>query len=168
MGYKNVSNLRSKIRSGDLLAWSQDPNKNGKIFRFLPIVRFLTASDFGHVGIAYVKEDGVYVYEATMPEVKLRKIDDSETFYCCSMKFEWSDSAKEWLDDKLGCKYSVLDGIRAYLGIVTKRDDRWQCAELARDFYCENGIDLNCHPTPTAVVNEAMFQRSATLVKINR
>lgn len=164
----NVFDNREKIRSGDLLAWSQDPNKDSKFFRFLPIVRFLTASEFGHVGIAYRREGILYVYEATIPKVKLRKIREDEVFYHCPVSFNWSDSAKAWLDDKIGCRYSIFDGVRAYFGITAKRDDRWQCAELSRDFYIENGISLNCHPTPTALVNEVMFQRNAPLIKIGK
>lgn len=161
----SIENKRSRVKSGDLLAWSSDQSDKGFNF-FLPLVRFMTASEFGHVGIAHVVGDEVHVFEATHPALRRRLIPKGESFYCCSMNVDWTEEHTKWFWDKLGCEYSYSDAIRAYLGLTVKDDDRWQCAELAQEFYKFCGISLNGRPTPTEIVDRALLFRCASLIKI--
>lgn len=83
------------------------------------------------------------------------------------MPVEWTDAHRQWFVDKIGKPYSVMDALRAYLGIALSNDDKWQCAELVQDFYKNCGIDLAGKPTPTRMIRQSLALDSSYLVSIN-
>jgi len=146
------SQYRNTIKSGDLLVWSD----NGQSFfseLFLSMVRIFTASDFAHVGIAVKINNRLFVLEATLPKVQLIPVSNYDHFYHISMGVDWNVDHEDFLYSKIGIKYSLFDAIRAYLGIVKLNNDKWQCAELATEFYKTAGFNFTDTYTPTKLVN---------------
>lgn len=146
------------IQQGDLLAWSH--NSYNSLSNFLiRAIAYMTHSEFGHVGIAWRSHDGIsdelFVVEATIPKIHISRATENRDLYCVPMRVEWGEQNKRFLLDKIGLPYSIADGIRAYFGRPAKRDDRWQCAELAHAFYKESGILLPAQFTPSQVVSNA-------------
>lgn len=152
---KNPKLERDAIQPGDLLVWSKDRTSVISNF-FLKLVRFFTVSDYAHVSVAMRDDGKLAIIEATIPEVRKYTIDDKDEFYHIPMYVEWKDEYKDFLLSKIGMKYSILDAIRAYLGITLERDDRYQCVELANEFYKLAGIDLGDVYTPNGLVYTAL------------
>lgn len=152
---ENYMTNRSNIQSGDLLIWSRD--KNSRISNiYLNLIRFFTRSEFAHVAVAWRLEGRLYIVEATMPVVRLSPIRDDDSFYHIPMGVQWSSKAEDFLLDKIGLFYSLLDAARGYFGITTQKDSRWQCAELCNYFYRELDIDLGEDLTPSGLVKTAL------------
>lgn len=148
--------VRNSVETGDLLAWDKSPSGTESIW--IKLVRFFTVSDYGHVSVAW-REDGVlYHVEAVMPYIRKAVVPLDQNFYLIPLADKLqSPVGMEFFDDKIGNRYSVLDAIRAYFGVVTKHDNRWQCAELVAEFYKEQGLDLEPRSmTPAHVVRSAM------------
>lgn len=146
------------IASGDLLAWSHDPYSTiGDLT--LSAIRYLTSSDYGHVGIAWRCHDGVddelFVIEATMPKIRLARVTTDRPFYCLPMNVNWTERNKSFLLSKLDYPYGVFDAVRGGLGMRVSHDMKWQCAELAHGFYEASGILLKPEYTPGALVKNA-------------
>lgn len=168
--YKDGTNRRYKIQSGDLLAWD---GETGGLWDQIAtkFVRFFTMSEYGHVGIAYVVANTVFALEATIPKILLRPIvKQHETYdvYVVPMNITWSDEMLKMMLNYVDCDYSFMDCIRAYLGITTSKDDNWQCAELVDDFYKRIGIELNPDKmTPSGIVKAALKRSGEGLLTYN-
>lgn len=161
------SNLdKSIVESGDLLIWGYASTKdsNNKIENFFSnVVQYLTHSEYGHLGIAWKTDTGLYVVEARIPEIKITPILRNYCFHRIEMGIEWDQDCLDWLLDKVGCKYSIVDAIRAFFGKKTLDNNRWQCAELVKDFYARIGIDLGEVCTPKEIVNAAQRHRNPSI-----
>ena len=158
---------RSIIQSGDLLIWSTD-KKSWFSRACLSLVRFFTSSEFAHVAIAWRLEGRLYIVEATAPMVRLTPVWDEDEFYHVAADLTWSQSAEEFLLGVIGCHYSIMDSVRAYLGISVANDQKYQCAELVNLFYRHNGIDIpDDSTTPSSVVTSLLMSRSCVIRKFN-
>lgn len=158
---------REQIKSGDLLVWKK--SSKSTISRWtLDIIRLFTRSDFAHVGVAWVLEGRLFVVEATQPVVRLTNVKETDEFYHVGMNVEWSKLSEDFLIGKLGLKYSMFDAIRAFLGKRLDNDDRYQCAELAHEFYAVHGISLGDSYTPSELVDSALRARAASLDLIQK
>lgn len=146
------------IQSGDLLAWSRDPYSTMSNIT-LQTIRFLTRSEFGHVGIAWRCHDGLedelFVIEATMPRIRVSRVTTDRPFMCVPMNLNWNDNNKRFLVSKLGFPYGMLDAVRAFLGVRVENDMKWQCAELAHAFFEASGVVLKPEFTPGKLVKNA-------------
>lgn len=154
---KQVSYIdqRENIQSGDLLVWSTDGSS--LISKtLLNIIRFLTSSEYAHVGIAIRIFGRLFVLEATLPVIRLALVSDKEEFYHIPMNVSWSEDCISYLFSKLGLKYSIMDDIRAYFGIVAEADDKYQCAELAVEFYKLFLMDYGNVFTPSKLVKRIL------------
>ena len=139
----------SSFKSGDLIA------KSGTSF-LAKVVRLFTLSDFSHVGIVIVEEDGVYVVEAARPEVRKTPIEEMIPFYHIPMMIDRVDPVlKANLESHLGSKYSMFQAAISFIGIHIP-DDKWYCTELAYDFYSRAGFHFKEKLTPTKFVREAL------------
>lgn len=142
---------RATIQSGDLLIWSRD--KRSTISNiYLNLIRFFTRSEFAHVAIAWRLEGRLYIVEATMPVVRLTPVWDDDSFYHVPMGVTWTKEGEDFLLDKIGMMYSLVDAIRGYLGLTITKDTHWQCAELCNYFYRLLGLDLHDAFTPSSLV----------------
>lgn len=154
--YRKISSLA--VSSGDLLIWKND--ELNFISNFLTkAVRFLTSSEWGHVGIAWRTHDGLkdtlFVIEATIPRIQVRMIHPLEQVFCVRTGVDWSPWGRDFLLKTVGLRYSLSDAIRAYYGItLDNENDRWQCAELAYDFYVDHcGLHLPKEYQPGQLVD---------------
>lgn len=162
MGFKD-------IRSGDLLAWSTDQYSAKGDFT-LAFVRAMTRSKWGHVGVAWKVRDDLseelMVVEATIPRIRVDRLTGRTNFYVIPMNMDMSLDGKKFLTDHLGLPYSMMDAVRAGLGLTLSHDLKYQCAEFAREFYLVEGIDLGKRQTPKSIVNNAVRTRGSDIYRV--
>lgn len=144
--FQHYKDLRSTIKSGDIIAWSH----NG-------LVRLFTESEYSHVGVAWVVGERVLVIEAVQPMVRIYPLSKLLPFYHVSNISNWTQAGEEFALAQVGLPYSIKDAIRAYFGKVSP-DGRWQCAELVNAIYKANGTELTDKCTPSGVIEQAMIQ----------
>lgn len=96
------------------------------------------------------------IVEATQPVVRLNPVRDHDEFFHIPMGVIWTAESEDFLVDVMGCPYSFMDALRAYLGKTVEKDNSYQCAELCRDFFRLHGIDLGEDLTPSAIVRKAL------------
>ncbi len=156
---------RSQIRSGDLLVWSK--NGHSKLSNFiLFIIKLFTQSTYAHVGIAWKIGKRLFVIEATIPQVRIIPVSEKDEFYHIPLNIEWKKDYDVFLLDKIGLDYSIFDAINAFLGKRLEKDDRWQCAELANEFYRSIGIEFGEAYTPGDLVEAVLETRETSIYKI--
>lgn len=157
------------IASGDLLLWTSYPENNISNFLIKSIAK-LTNSPFGHVGIAWKShdtlDDELFVVEASIPRITITRATEDSGMYCIPMHASWLPKNKRFLTDLVGKPYSIVDAIRGYLGMVAKKDDRYQCVELARDFYEVSGIKIPCKLTPGGIYDTLINQMGKELYRV--
>lgn len=148
-----------EIESGDLLAWRGDKYTPFSSF-LISTVKFLTGSQYGHVGIAYKCNDGIkdnlLAVEATLPKIRAQMLSGRFVIDVVKLNVDWNDKLRDYLLTKLGHSYSLMDALKAQLGIPLKDDDDYQCAEFAHYFYEEAGIKLKHDFTPGGIVQAAV------------
>lgn len=144
------------IKSGDLLIWDETHHDYwGKLL--IRFIRFMTMSEYGHVGIAIVRKNEVFVLEAIQPRVAITFLGSRTNFYVVSMNIKDLGYLEDIAQKFLRCRYSLLDCVRGFLGVQTSTDNRWQCAELCNEVYLELGIDLKPNRvTPSGIVRAAL------------
>lgn len=152
-------------RDGDILIWS-DSFKGQS--RYGALIRFFTASDYTHCGIALWQNGELYVAEANIPHVRIVKVKPEDRVYFIETGIDLDDKGWAFFRETMGLKYSYLDAIRSVLGITLKNDNKWQCAEYVVEFLKIYGIELGTSPTPSKVVREAMRKLHAPLRKLYR
>lgn len=158
---------RDQIQSGDLLVW--DGTGQGKSSIYLQIVRFLTVSDYGHVSVAWRQPDGMLTHvEATQPSIRVSEVLPTDSFYCVPLQLGLSNERMDsFFKDKIGLKYSFRDAAYAYLGLTPRKDDRWQCVELANAFFRTQGLSIGEVYVPGEFVHKLMAATNTPLVWFN-
>lgn len=150
----NYIDLRSTIKSGDILVWT-----NRKIEKIsditLQVIRLFTKSDYTHVGIAWVVEDRIFVIDAVMPVVRIYPLSRLLPFYLIQTNVNWNKEVENFALSTIGEKYSIKQAI---LSLVNKPnlDDNWQCAELVHEILMKCNIDLGESYTPSDIVYNAL------------
>lgn len=146
------------VESGDLLIWSEDPYSNFSDL-CLKVIRFVTRSPYGHVGVAWRFHDGLndelFVVEATLPKIRIARLTTDMPFYCVPMRMPVTQRGKDFLMSKIGYTYSFADAIRGALGLKVEHDMKWQCAEFAHGYYEALGLRLREEYTPGKIVKNA-------------
>lgn len=168
MKHFKYKDRRDKIRSGDLLIWS-----NGQpepITNFITtIIRLFTSSEYSHVGVAWKIKGRLFVVEATVPVVRIVPVSDKEEFYRVPVGLEWSDDRVRDLIEHVGKSYSIADALRAWKGITNDKDNgKWQCGELVHNFYLKAGVDLGDAFTPSRVVYSMVKNTGAFIEHISK
>jgi len=129
------ADIRARIRSGDLLAWS------GRSVG-AAIVRRWTGERISHVGLAMWIGPRLFSIEA-VPGIGV-----TMRLLSTALPVEWSPLAlkqDQWAEAEerallaLGKGYSWLDAILAGLGLPTRQWDKYQCAELVADLLARAG-----------------------------
>lgn len=148
------------IRSGDLIAWTKS---NGF---FNNIIRLFTLSEYTHVGIAVVEDDGVYVVEAIRPRTAKSRLDVKVPFYHIPMGVDFSTDDYNLLHEYIGKRYSTLQAALSWINVHID-DDKWYCTELAYDFYSKLGLHFNKKLTPTKFIKQAItkYQKRLTYIE---
>ena len=128
--------FRSSIKSGDQLFFTGSGNGgliNKAIFL---IIQFMTRSRFGHVGIAYVTGDRVFVVEAVTPRVQLIPLSMKGDFVHIDMsgvfqRFSLLDEQK--LLDTIGHRYGTINAVRSAF-LKPSTTDSLFCSQMSIDF----------------------------------
>lgn len=152
----NMTTLKD-VKTGDILVWRQD-HKSVTSDLLIKAIRLITNGDYGHVAVAVRFDPYVFVVEASWPVVKLSLVDPAEEVFHIPTNKEVPQEALDFLIDAVGLSYGVMDDVRTVLGMVSKRDDKWQCAELTREFLRLIGSPVNCPDTPDSVVKGILSQ----------
>ena len=155
----NYAEIRSDIKSGDLLAFQHGSWKSWKEIKTLA-VRVFTASTFSHVGIAWVTSGRVFVLEAVTTGVRIFPLSLSGDFYLIPLKAPWFSVTEEYALSKIGFPYSELKAIYAAL-YELKRGEVSECAAYAREIMYRDGIDLGSMSRPDTVVLTAQERYGA-------
>jgi hypothetical protein len=165
--YQHDQTSINRIRSGDLLAWSKGSDN---IFSktLVALVKFVTRSKYGHVGIAWILGGRLVVVDASIPRVRMIAIRDLDEFYHIPLKIRWNRQREAALMEHVGQPYSIMDCLRAFLGRVTEDDDHWQCAELCTDFYTKAGFELQDTYTPAKLVNAFVIENGYPINRVRK
>jgi uncharacterized protein YycO len=149
MIYKEI---RNKIRSGDVLAWSHSGVKSWYDLQIF-MVRLFTRSEYSHVGIAWVVAGRVFVIEAVSSGVRIYPLSLAGDFYHVSTDVKFDKGSEEVALSKIGEKYSKIDAINAFIGKLKIGEGKsWECAEYVLFVLEECGIKLEAKPIPSDVV----------------
>lgn len=149
------ADVRSTIRSGDLLAWSHRGWRTWHDFK-IQMVRMFTRSEYSHVGVAWVVGGRVFVIEAVQPLVRVYLLSKLGGFYHIPTVAPWKPETEELALSHVGVPYSQLDAVRAFFkplgrSVVT------ECAALVLNVLHADGVDLGDRATPDAVVYQAQL-----------
>jgi uncharacterized protein YycO len=160
---------RELMATGDLLAWSHRPWHSWYDFQ-IQMVRMFTQSEYSHVGVAWVTEGRVFVIEAVSRGVCITPLSNTGEFYWVPCQHEAKNMTIDWLMQQVGKPYKnklqmVMD---FFTGKPTKQVDRFQCSELANEFYSNSGLFLNAENTPSSIVNAALRMWNTSLVLIEK
>lgn len=152
--------VRTRIQSGELLAWSHRSWRSWYDFQ-IQMVRMFTRSEFCHVALSWVAGGRVFALEAVGAGVRLMPLSLLRPFYRLPMMDGLRWEAEEFAMSQVSRPYSKWQAIQAALGMLRVGDDsEWQCAEYVIEVLKKNGNDLMCAPTPSSVV-QAALQRGA-------
>ena len=150
-----MNNDNPVLNNGDLIAWRRLINPTKSNF-YLNLVRWATLSEFGHVSIVWNRYGQPGHVEATQPSIRNVILPLGEA-YVIPMGLNLNDlQMEEFFSDKLGLKYSIRDALMVYVGMTPSEEDRYQCAELALDFYRHVGLDIQGAYTPSRLVRQVM------------
>jgi hypothetical protein len=159
--------IRSKIKSGDVLAWSHRGWKTLHDVQ-VQLVRVLTQSEYSHVGIAWVVAGRVFVIEAVGTGVRIMPLSMTLPFYHIGCgKSYWSKDTEKFLLSTVGARYSKIDAMLAFFNaLAVGENDTWQCSELVHKALSEGGLIKEIViATPTAIV-EFLLTKGFTLQKV--
>ena len=164
-----MASLKDSIRlnlisEGDLLAVSRNSF-------FSRMIRLWTKETYSHVAIIYkIKDDIVTVVESFEGKgVRLLPINKLLPAHVFGIDGKLFPDTRNFIETKLGEKYSWYDCIRAAFGLKPKKDNRWQCAEFANAVIRMDGIELDeTAITPGSLVKEVLKKGSGRSVYIDR
>ena len=151
----NYEKARTKIRSGDLLAWSHSPWSSWHDIK-VQLVRMFTRSEYCHVATAIRRsDDQIDAFEAVLKGVRLFPLEKMLPFYWVPLKrATWNKGVEKWCRDQIGEEYSQWQAILAGMGMLKRagEDALWECAELKMEVMERMQVPISCHQTPTDVV----------------
>lgn len=160
---------RCDVSSGDILAWTEFPG--AKLSHYLiKAIAFMTNDIYGHVGVAWRMHDGLddelITVEATIPRIAISRSTNDSVMHCVPMDIVWTQRNKQFLVDRLDLSYSIADAARAYLGIVSKKDDRYQCVELAHEFLSMSGYLVTEDLRPGPFIRNLVSEHDKTVYRV--
>lgn len=163
------SEARPKIKSGDVLAWTY--KKWGTWYDFqVQMVRCFTQSEYTHVGVAKVEDDGrVYVLESVNSGIRKYPLSEDIPFFWLPVDVKWNLSVEEVAMSKMGQPYSKWDGIVSlFHKIKPGYDNRWECAEYVSFILQSAGITIDCRNVPSSVVEWLQYNLDAHIIMVTR
>lgn len=160
----NYLDARSKIKSGDLLAWTHRSWSTWKDIK-IQLVRIFTRSEYSHVGVALVFGGRVWVVESVKPLVRIVPLSNLLPCYWAHVGLPWNPKVEEYALGLVGsAKYSEWEAIRAFFG-DNHDPQAWECAELVQAIYREAGMHLRSRAVPSDVVQD-ILERGATITTL--
>lgn len=157
---------RSKIKSGDLLAWTH--KEWGSWYNFqVQMVRMFTRSEYSHVGIAYVVADRVFVLESVVGGIRQTPLSTMVPFYWLPLSDYWNDDVLKAAMSKLGQQYSKWDGFKSlWKKIKPGTDNNWECAEYAQFILQQGKFPIDVRNIPGEVVDWVQTNSDAALYTV--
>ena len=159
------SDIRSSIRSGDLLAFSHGSWASWSGIK-TNLVRIFTKSTYSHVGMAWVVGGRVFVLEAVKPLTRLYPLSQSGEFYLLPLNAPWGKETEEFALACIGTVYDDMAAILAFLNRLEPHNVR-QCSAYVIETLYRDDIDLGPRATPDAVVLKAQ-ERGAILTYVTK
>lgn len=141
---------RSKIKSGDVLAWSHQSWSSWYDIQ-VQLARMGTRSEYCHVGIAWCVGGRILVLESVRPSIRIFPLSDKEDFYWIPINKEWNAEVEEFALSKLGQQYSRWQAVMSMFGL-NKDDTLWYCSEYVKDILHKLGIIMPDNVSPSDVV----------------
>jgi len=125
---KQYKDIRSQIKSGDLLGWSHRELKNWHDLKIW-FVRLFTRSEYSHVGLAWVVGGRVFVIEAVQPMVRVYPLSKllENGCYLIQLDANWTEEVEELALECVGDVYSQKQAMVAPFK-VPPLDKLWECA----------------------------------------
>jgi len=166
----NFSEAKRKIQTGDMLAWSHYDWSTWYDLQ-VQAVRIGTESEYCHVALAQVDQDGVvWVIESVVPVVRrvpLSAVLSAHGCYWAPLKTDFSPAETAYLKSVIGvAEYSKIDAVMAQLNLLTLgASSKLECAELFILARRLSGLDFGPKATPAAVV-AAVLDAGHELCKI--
>lgn len=150
--------IRSKIRTGDVLAWTHRAGWFKSWYDFkINLVRLFTRSEYSHVGIAVVLAGRVFVLESVTGGIRLMLL--SKQLPCFWIKYRYPFDLDRAMS-VLGEPYSQLEAIKGELGQTDDTNGKWQCSE-----YLKWARPLECKATPSEAV-EFVLSRGGLMQEV--
>jgi len=151
------------ISEGDLVAVS----RKGILSR---IIRRWTEETYSHVAIIYnINSMRVRIVEASAKGIRFSSLNKLLPVYVFNIDQELKSETLNFINSKLGQKYSWADCLRAAFHLKPKDDSRWQCAEFANAILRENGFKIDRKDiTPGLIVKAVLKKGSGKSVYIDR
>ena len=159
---KEYKQVRSTIKTGDILAWSHGSWSSWYSAQ-LNLVRIFTRSEFNHVGVAWVKDGRVYVVEAVVPNIVANPLSDY--LPCYHVPINIGNITDEIMLEKIGGKYSKWEAIRGFLNKqMLEENNKWQCSKHVQWVHKHVNPDWKqVQSTPSAVVKFALEELGSEL-----
>lgn len=146
------ADIRPKIKSGDVLAWTHRKWGTWTDFQ-IQMVRFFTQSEYSHVGISYVTGDRVFILESVSGGVRMQPLSLELPFYWLPTNANWTEDTLVAAMSKMGQRYSKWDGIKSlWKKIKPGTDNQWQCAEYTSFVLQAEDINIDCRNIPGEVI----------------
>lgn len=146
-------NIRTHIKSGDIVAWSHTGLSSKYDFEMF-LVRLFTRSEYVHVGVVWKIAGRIFVLESTTSGIRIFPLSKLTPFYLLNNKYKWNKTIEEYALSKLGQEYSKFEAIKGFLDLVKPgEDNKWQCAEYTLwllEKMSNKKIDIKS--TPSAIV----------------
>jgi hypothetical protein len=162
------ADIRSKIQTGDVLAWSEGGKWNSWRNFQLNLVKMGTMSQYNHVGLAYVLAGRVFVIEAVVPLIRIFPLSQVLPFYYIPTEFRLNEEQEAKLMSRVGLPYSKWEAIKAAFSKDTNGQKVWECAKLINqtlmDF--DPGFD-DLNDTPQASVEYLMSKHDCPVTLID-
>jgi len=161
------SEIREKIRTGDLVAWDK-PTDPGLTGLFLKLYQKITKARYTHVGVAVVLGERVMMVEATPPEVRLYPLSMSSDFYLIKTDISRVSKHLDIVLSELGKPYNLLDFFKNVIGFSDSNRD-YYCSQLVSRYYNEIGYINNdlAGLTPDSIVEEVIKASSSDPIYVN-
>jgi hypothetical protein len=161
------SEIRSKIQTGDALAWSEGGSWASWRNIQLNIVKMGTMSQYNHIGVAYVLAGRVFVVEAVVPLIRIFPLSKVLPFHYIATPFRLNDVQEAKLLSRVGLPYSKWEAIKAAFSKDTNGEAVWECAKLANNTYSDFDPEFaDLYDTPHATVQHLMEKHNCSPIYI--
>lgn len=165
--YYLYSEIKSKIKTGDLVAWDS-PKYSSLLTFILFLYQKITGAVYTHVGVVVKIGGRLYVVEAVPPMVRIFPLENQKRFYWIDATVKGSASRQlGFLTARVGKPYSILDMFKIFLGMENSKED-YYCSELAADFYLHFGYitDPEAGYSPDTIVKAISEREGVDVIKV--
>lgn len=152
------SQVRDKIKTGDMLLWSAKGGWGNRHDIETSIVKISTESQWTHVGVAWVDHGRVFVMDLTTRGCAPRPLSKDAPFWWIPAPRELSEEALQYAFSRFGeMTYSKWQAVLGQLRKLTIGDDMLgQCSEFAIEVWRVDRMAPTNIATPAACMLGAM------------